>query len=204
MYLGVNLRELRLKSGMTQEQLAYELGVSAQSISRWENGSTYPDITMLPIIASFYEVSIDVLLGYSKVCTQEEREQFFRDLHGVNEDARIEMYRQMLKKYPNDAILQFGLSGVLYGKWKRGYDRDIERELYFLCHRILRSNDTGIQCGAKRCLAFMAKKNGDMEQAMKYVSELPSILCGREIMAKQILEDLPFRAAVEEYLEEVK
>lgn len=100
MYLGINLRELRLKNGMTQEQLAYELGVSAQSISRWENGSTYPDITMLPVIASFYDVSIDTLMSYAKVCTQEEREQFFRDLHGVNEYERIDMYRQMLKKIP--------------------------------------------------------------------------------------------------------
>lgn len=200
MYLGVNLRELRLKNGLTQEQLAFELGVSAQSISRWENGSTYPDITMLPVIASYFEVSIDTLMGYAKTCTREEREQFFQDLHGFNAHDRIEMYRQMLKKYPNDTILQFGLSGVLYGIWKNSHDRDIERELYFLCHRILHSGDTGIQCGAKRCLAFIAKKNGDMEQAMRYVNELPSMLCGREIMAKQILDGSSFREAVEEYL----
>lgn len=200
MYLGINLRELRLKNGLTQEQLAYDLGVSAQSISRWENGSTYPDITMLPVIASYFEVSIDTLMGYAKMCTTEEREQFFQDLNGFSEQERIVMYRQMLIKYPNDAILQFGLSGVLYGIWKNGNDRDVERELYFLCHRILHSDNIGIQCGAKRCLAFIAKKNGDIEQAMKYVNELPSILCGREIMAKQILDGVSFREAVEAYL----
>lgn len=51
--LGENIRSLRIASGITQEQLGYELGVSAQAVSRWENGATYPDITMLPMIADF-------------------------------------------------------------------------------------------------------------------------------------------------------
>lgn len=204
MHLGVNLRELRMKKGMTQEQLSYALGVSAQSISRWENGSTFPDITMLPMIASYFDVSIDTLMGYAKACTREEREHFLQSLHGLSRHEQIEMYRQILDKYPNDTKLQFGLAGVLYGIWKREHSSDIERELYFLCHRILNSDDTGMQCGARRCFAFMAKKNGDMEQAMKYVNELPSILCSREIVAMQILEDISFQDAVGKYLNNCK
>jgi transcriptional regulator with XRE-family HTH domain len=48
---------------MTQEQFADRLGVSYQSVSRWENGVTYPDIEFLPAIAKQFSVSLDYLLG---------------------------------------------------------------------------------------------------------------------------------------------
>ena len=56
-----NLRRLRLSKKLTQEQVAAMLGVSAQSISRWECGTTFPDVTMLPAIAKLYCVTIDDL-----------------------------------------------------------------------------------------------------------------------------------------------
>lgn len=61
--LGENIRRLRRGRDMTQEQLADALAVSFQAISRWENGSTYPDIELIPAIASFFSVSADELLG---------------------------------------------------------------------------------------------------------------------------------------------
>lgn len=56
-----NLRKLRISKNYTQEQVAEQLGVSAQSISRWECGNTFPDITLLPEIAELYCVTIDDL-----------------------------------------------------------------------------------------------------------------------------------------------
>lgn len=56
-----NLRQLRLEKGMTQEQLASALGVSAQSVSRWECGNTLPDVMLLPEIARLYGVTVDDL-----------------------------------------------------------------------------------------------------------------------------------------------
>ena len=47
--LGENLKKFRLQRELTQEQLADVLGVSAQAVSRWENGTTYPDITLLRV-----------------------------------------------------------------------------------------------------------------------------------------------------------
>lgn len=57
---------------MTQEDLADMLGTSIQSVSRWENEQTYPDITMLPIIASMFEISVDELLNVDTFKQQEE------------------------------------------------------------------------------------------------------------------------------------
>lgn len=56
-----NLRQLRIDKNLTQEQLAGTLGVSAQSVSRWECGNTLPDVMLLPEIAKLYGVTIDDL-----------------------------------------------------------------------------------------------------------------------------------------------
>lgn len=68
--LATNLRKLRIDKKLTQEQLAAKLGVSAQSVSRWENASTLPDVMLLPEIAKLYDVLVDdlfkpVVHGYS-------------------------------------------------------------------------------------------------------------------------------------------
>lgn len=56
-----NLKQLRINKNLTQEQLASMLGVSAQSVSRWECGNTLPDVMLLPEIAKLYGVTIDDL-----------------------------------------------------------------------------------------------------------------------------------------------
>ncbi|MBQ3027491.1 MAG: helix-turn-helix domain-containing protein, partial [Lachnospiraceae bacterium] len=66
------LRKLRLEKKLTQEQVAEKLGVSAQSVSRWETGATFPDVMMLPEISSLYGVLVDDLFkespqGYSNL-----------------------------------------------------------------------------------------------------------------------------------------
>ena len=61
MTIGNKIKELRLKSELTQEQLANKIGVSAQSVSKWETESTMPDITLLPILSTEFGVTIDEL-----------------------------------------------------------------------------------------------------------------------------------------------
>ena len=61
MELGSKIKNLRLRAGMTQEMLAEELGVSFQTISKWENGVCAPDIMMLPKLSVYFGVTIDEL-----------------------------------------------------------------------------------------------------------------------------------------------
>ena len=60
-----NLRKLRLEKKLTQEQVAEKLGVSAQAVSRWETGVTFPDIMLLPELARIYGVLVDDLFRES-------------------------------------------------------------------------------------------------------------------------------------------
>ena len=61
MKIGENIRALRLRKGLTQEQVAQQLGVTYQAVSKWENGTNTPDIALLPEIAAFFGVTIDGL-----------------------------------------------------------------------------------------------------------------------------------------------
>lgn len=76
--LGENILKLRKENGLTQEKLASMLEVSFQAVSRWENGIAYPDIELIPKIASIFQVSIDSLLGYQteKINTTHYEEKY--------------------------------------------------------------------------------------------------------------------------------
>ena len=65
MTLGNKIKQLRHKSGLTQEQIATRIGVSAQSVSKWETEVSMPDISLLPVIANEFGVSIDELFDLS-------------------------------------------------------------------------------------------------------------------------------------------
>ena len=65
--IGAFLRELRKERNLTQEALAEKFGVTQRSVSRWENGTTMPDISVLIELADFYDVDIrDLLRGERK------------------------------------------------------------------------------------------------------------------------------------------
>ena len=60
--LGKRIAALRKEKGMTQEELAEKLGVSPQAVSKWENGQSCPDISLLPRLAAIFGVTTDLLL----------------------------------------------------------------------------------------------------------------------------------------------
>lgn len=63
MKLGNNIRVLRQRKGLTQEQVASNLGVTYQAVSKWETGANTPDISLLPALATLFDVSIDTLFS---------------------------------------------------------------------------------------------------------------------------------------------
>ena len=64
MNIGTNIYTLRKEKKITQAQLAEKLGVSEQAVSKWENEQCAPDVSLFPIIADYFGVSIDRLFGY--------------------------------------------------------------------------------------------------------------------------------------------
>lgn len=70
--LGEKIARLRKERGMTQEDLARELNISYQAVSKWENGVSSPDISNIKLLAQFFGVSIDALFGLELLPEREE------------------------------------------------------------------------------------------------------------------------------------
>lgn len=102
--LGENLKKFRSKRELTQEQLAAVLGVSAQAVSRWENGTTYPDITLLPTIASYFEITLDELMGMEAFKSEEQLKELTAQLDENGSKGliyeNIKLLRDAVKTYP--------------------------------------------------------------------------------------------------------
>ena len=75
--LGTKIQTLRKNKNMTQAQLAEVLAVSSQSVSKWENNMSMPDISLLPIIARFFGITMDELFNY-RLDSLNYRERFIR------------------------------------------------------------------------------------------------------------------------------
>ncbi|MBE6709283.1 MAG: helix-turn-helix transcriptional regulator, partial [Ruminococcaceae bacterium] len=108
-----NLRELRLRRDLTQDELAEELGVSVQTVSRWESSAktSYPDIELLPAIAGFFGVTVDELLGCSKAQSDERLAKYWEEVNDCKDDGnkRMSILRQMYKEYPNNFDVMYNI-----------------------------------------------------------------------------------------------
>ncbi len=105
LYLGENIRQLRQEKGITQETLADFLGVTFQSVSRWERNEGYPDISLLPSIASYFNVSIDSLLGVGKMASEKKIDEYLEifDNMGLKDlPSVLSTYQKAVKDCPGD------------------------------------------------------------------------------------------------------
>lgn len=75
-----NIAKLRRDKKITQEQLAQFVGVTKASVSKWETGQSMPDVLMLPQLATFFDVTIDELLGYEPQLSAEQSIKIYREL----------------------------------------------------------------------------------------------------------------------------
>ena len=85
MELRSKLKELRVSHCMTQETVAEYLGVSSQTVSKWERGLLSPDIALLPKIALLFKCSIDSLFDMELVWSIEHRKEFGKKIHALHE-----------------------------------------------------------------------------------------------------------------------
>lgn len=101
--IGEIIRKHRRANDWTQEQFAEKLNVSFQSVSRWENGSTYPDIEFLPTIASLFEISIDELMGFTKAAQEEQLQLKWNEYENIDDPEEAYSHlKEMRREYRND------------------------------------------------------------------------------------------------------
>lgn len=101
--IGKCIINKRKEKGITQEQLADYIGISKASVSKWESGLSYPDILLLPELATYFNISVDELIGYSPQLTKEEIKKIYNKLSyeftADPFDQVMEECKQLIKKY---------------------------------------------------------------------------------------------------------
>ena len=113
------IRTRRTALGLTQEQLAGKLGVSAPAVNKWERGNSYPDITLLPVLARTLRVDLNTLLSFQEDLTETEIAEFLNRLYEVSRTegcgAAFSLAEEKLRQFPNSDALAYSAAGLLEG-----------------------------------------------------------------------------------------
>lgn len=119
MEIAAVIRKYRKEKGLTQDQLAERLGVSAPAVNKWENGNSYPDITLLAPLARALGTNIDTLLCFRENLTDKEvyglSEEMMKTVQEKGIEAAFLQAEEWLRKYPNCELLYLYLAQMLDG-----------------------------------------------------------------------------------------
>lgn len=178
--ISENLKELRKERGNTQDELARHLCISVQAVSKWERGDGFPDISLLPYIASYYNVSVDDILGCNALRRQKDIQAFKEQaqilINKGKRRERLELCREMQKKYPNDEDVLYNLMYDLRAVDGKGNGE----EIISIANKLLKSDSPDVRYGAIQALAFTYSAQGNDEKAVEYARMVP---CNRDLLA---------------------
>ena len=186
MYIAENLKALRKKKEWTQEEMAERLAVSPQSVSKWERGDTYPDITLLPALANLYKVSVDFIIGMDRINEDETRKAIFVSGHELLRSgdgaAAAKVFVDALKTYPADESIMAELALVLALEC----DPEKLKQAADLFERVLMANPSEkVRHTTRAAICFVYFKLGDKEKAITAAGNLPHHReCRENVMAE--------------------
>lgn len=147
--IGKTIMDKRKEKGITQEDLAEYIGVSKASVSKWETGQSYPDIALLPHLASYFNISIDDLMNYSpQMNSKEIKEVYHRLAKSFATKSFDEAYgecEEIIKKYYACFPLLYKIAIVLLNHYMLADGEEkqqkIIEEITGLCKRIKEESD---------------------------------------------------------------
>ena len=127
--LAEKLKALRKEKNISQEKLAQYLQVSFQAVSKWENGQTYPDLSLIPDIARFFGITIDELLqaeqiDEEKLCRKYEEEAADLACAGRYRDT-IPIWQEAYRRMPNNLRVKEMLMSAYFDTDKLKYEKEI-------------------------------------------------------------------------------
>ena len=201
MTIGATIKRLRQEQDITQEQLADALGITSRSVSQWETDRTAPDISQLPALANFFDVTTDHLLGVDVMRKEEEVGKILKQVNVFQEqgdhESSANYLREQLKIYPNEPELLTHLADALqtfYFHQGKADTEELEKEksdeIIALCERALKYyKPTDDYNHTKQVLIGQyVYYLHDKEKGEKLVMSLPNVYCTRERFLADLYE----------------
>lgn len=191
--LGEKIKSLRKQKNISQEVFANYLGVSFQAVSKWENGNTMPDVTMIPAIASFFGVSTDELFDFNLYEAEKQVETICLEAYQYRfSDSKKseQILREGLQRFPGNDII---LNNLLY---TLDYNTRAD-EVITLCKSLIESTrDDSVKYDACRILATCYKENGQTDLVKPALESIPEIYFSKlELMASLLGGEESYEAA---------
>lgn len=182
---STNIVSLRHRKKITQEQLADFIGVTKASVSKWENKQSLPDILILPVLAAFFDVTIDELLGYEPQLSREQIQKIYRDLAAdfakLPFEEAMAHTQELIKKYYScyPFLLQMCVLWLNHFMLAEGRERQTEilTSLSDLCGRIIEDcRDIGLCNDAVILRASVDMQLGKTREVVETLEEMLSPL----------------------------
>ena len=202
MSIGTTIKQLRQAQDITQEQLADILGITSRAVSQWETDRTVPDISQLPALANFFDVSTDFLLGVDIRRKEEEVDKIIKQVNKFQEqgdqESTAKYLREQLKTYPNEpgllTELAFALRNYYFVQGKADTEKlkkEKSNEIIALCERALKYyKPTDDNSFAKQQLIIHYIYDlKDKEKAREMIMSLPYVSCTREMFLDKGFDD---------------
>ncbi len=195
MNIDKKIKELRVKNELTQEELANMLGVSMQAVSRWETGITFPDITLLPILANIFAVTTDELLGRDVLKQEDEIKDILKEddlySHLGEPEKREILLKEALRKYPHNYQLKSRLINALFVQSLEDTEdgEKHQEELIDLANNILnKCYIDEYRYNAMQLLVFVYHWQHKDDKALEIIDKLPDMYVSKEIMMEDVLK----------------
>lgn len=181
---GDQLKSLRKQKGVTQEELASFLGITFQAVSKWERGEGLPEISLLPLIADFFCITIDELLGSGSEKSKQEVEKCLRQgslyFNKMDFENSAVTLRGGLREYVNSYELMCALLSVLTSQYPQLDEQgktECDNEIISLGNRLIfYCTDDILRFRAKEALCRHYSRNlKNNQKANEFAKTMPAI-----------------------------
>ena len=196
MSIGATIKQLRIARKLTQEELASHLGITSKAVSQWECDRTSPDISQIPALCNFFQISADQLLNINLQNSEEEKheilDRYFELLRKGYLKECWQFLQEGIAKFPNDYSIMIRLSTC--GK-RLCQSSDITREekdsitlqCAEYCKRILKGcTDDFTRHAAVSYLCTYYAEKGELNKAKKLVRKMPVITMSQDFLFADI------------------
>ena len=172
----------RREKGVTQSELAAYIGVSKASVSKWETGQSYPDIMLLPVLAAYFDISIDQLMGYTPQMEKGDIQRLYERLAADFAERPFEEVvaecEETVRKYYSCYPLLLQIALLYINHASRASEEERARQVMAsairLCERVEEnSKDTDVTRQAIIYQALCCLSLGDGEAVLELLGESP-------------------------------